>query len=407
MSFPFYISSKYTFSKKDSRFITFISSISIAGIALGVATLIIALSILDGFQKTITNKIIDFDSHIQISSYTNTLPDYRSELPVLKEKLYPYAIEINPFVSNLAIISSSIIKDGVSIKGIRPEDDWKGVKEDIVAGKFSLDKSGDYPAIIIGQKLADKLLVKVGDKVTVFALNKNKIPSPDNLPNIKKFVITGIFESGMAAYDDLVAYVNLNDAQNLFNTGSDISGYDIKVNNISKIDSLTNYLTDNLPYPYAVRSIYQIHRNIFTWIELQKKPIPIVLGLIIIVAVFNIIGTLLMIVLEKTNAVGIIKSLGATRRQIISIFIYQGIFLAIAGIAIGNIIAFVLTDLQLKYRIISIPSSVYFMSTVPIELSVHTFAGVSVLTFTLCIIASFIPSFIASKIQPVSTLRFN
>ena len=407
MSFPFYISQKYTFSKKDSRFITFISTISIAGIALGVATLIIALSILNGFQKTITNKVIDFDSHIQISSFTNTLPDYHNELPTLKEKLYPYAININPFVSNLAIISSKIIKDGVSIKGIRPEDDWKGVREDIVAGKFYLNDSANFSPIIIGKKLADKLLVSVGDKVTIFALNKNKIPTPENLPNIKKFIITGIFESGMAAYDDLIAYVNIKDAQNLFNVGNDISGYDIKVNNISKIDSLTNFLTDYLTYPYAVRSIYQIHRNIFTWIELQKKPIPIVLGLIIIVAVFNIIGTLLMIVLEKTNAIGILKSLGATRKQIISIFIYQGIFLAIAGIAIGNAIAFILTDLQLKYKIISIPSSVYFMSTVPIELSVHTFIGVSVLTFILCVIASFIPSFIASKIQPVSTLRFN
>ncbi len=407
MSFPFYISKKYTFSKKDSRFITFISAISIVGIALGVATLIIALSILNGFQSTITNKVEDFDSHIQISSFKNTLPDYHSVLPVLKEKLYPYAISINPFVSNLAIISSKYIKDGVSIKGIRPEDNWIGVKRDIVAGRFSLDDSAGVASIIIGKKLADKLLVKTGDKVTVFALNKNKVPTPENPPNIKRFVITGIFESGMAAFDDLIAYVNIKDAQNLFSTGSNISGYDIRLNNISKIDSLTNFLTDYLSYPYFVRSIYQIHRNIFTWINLQKKPIPIILGLIIIVAVFNIIGTLLMIVLEKTNAIGILKSLGATRKQITSIFIYQGMFLAIAGILIGNIIAFILTDLQLRFRIISIPSSVYFMSTVPIQLSVNVFIGVSVLTFILCLAASFIPSFVASRIQPVSTLRFN
>jgi lipoprotein-releasing system permease protein len=407
MSFPLYISKRLISSKKDSKFISFISGISIAGIALGVATLIIALSILNGFEMTITNKIVDFDSHIQISSYSGTLGNYNAVLPVLKEKLYPYAENVNPFVSQLAIISSKTIKDGISIKGIRPEDNWKGVREDITQGSLDLKDDAEIPTIVIGKKLADKLMVKVGDKVTVFALNKNKIPSAENLPNIQKFVIAGIFESGMAAYDDLIAYINLNTAQRLFNTNSNISGYDIRVNEISKIDSLTTYLTNHLNYPYAVRSIYQIHRNIFTWISLQKKPIPIVLGLIIIVAVFNIVGTLLMIVLEKTSAVGILKSLGANRKQIISIFVYQGCYLAIAGILIGNIIAFTLTELQLRYKLISIPSSVYFMSSVPIFISAQNFVIVSVITFALCIIASLMPSYIASKIQPVSTLRFN
>jgi len=407
MFFPFYISKKYIYSKKNSRFISFISGFSIAGIALGVATLIIALSILNGFQNTITNKLIDFDSHIQISSYSTSLPPYEKFMPWLKKSLSPYYKSINPFASKLAIISSRSFKEGVNIKGIRPEDSWGGIKRDIVAGKFLLSDSSETPAIIIGEKLAEKLLVKVGDKVTLFALNKDQIPSPENLPNIKKFVVAGIFESGMSIYDDLNAYVNIKAAQELFNIGDNVTGYDIKVNDISKIDSLTDFLANNLKYPYTARSIYQIHRNIFTWIELQKKPIPIILGLIIIVAVFNIIGTLLMIVLEKTNAVGVLKSLGANRRQIVSIFLIQGSYFALTGIVLGNIIAFVLAYLQLKFKIISIPSSVYFMSSVPVHLSAFNFILVSALTFLLSIIASVIPSFIASKIQPVTSLRFN
>ncbi len=407
MPFPIFISGKYIFSKKDSKFITFISGISIAGIALGVATLIVALSILGGFERTITNKVIAFDSHIQISSYTGILPPYSSTLPLLKEKLSPYAVSIYPFASKLAIIGSRYIKEGINVKGIRPTDAWDGIRKDLIAGNFRLSDSGGIPSMIIGKKLADKLLIKVGDQVTVFALSKDEIPSPQNMPNIEKFKITGIFESGMAAYDDINAYVSLKDAQNLCNLGDHVTGYDIRLNNISKIDSLTSYLSDYLSYPFAVRSIYQLHRNIFTWIDLQKKPIPIILGLIIIVAVFNIIGTLLMIVLEKTGSIGILKSIGATRKQIISIFIYQGIYLAVSGILIGNIIAFTLTFLQYHYRIISIPSSVYFMSTVPIFLSAGTFILVSAITFILCIAAAYIPSYIASKIQPVSTLRFN
>ncbi len=403
MSFPFFVSKKFILSKKGSKFITFISSISIIGISLGVATLIIALSILTGFASTLTNKIIDFDSHITISSYRSIVPDYKEMLPRIKDMIAPYGQEVNPFISKLAIISSRKVKDGVNIKGITPGNKALRVRNNIVSGDFDL---ADTSSMVIGRKLADKLMVGLGDKVTVFALKNDRVPEPGTLPNIEQFRITGIFESGMAEYDDLFAYVNLRAAQDLFSLGDNVNGYDIKLNNISRIDSLTKFLSEQLHYPHKVASIYQTHRNIFTWIDLQKKPIPIVLGLIIIVAVFNIIGTLLMIVLEKTRDVGMLKSLGATSRQITSVFIYQGIFLAIIGIILGNLLALLLLGLQLEFNIISLPSSVYFVSTVPILLKWYTFAGVSALTFLLCISASLIPGFVASRIQPVNSLRF-
>jgi lipoprotein-releasing system permease protein len=406
MYLPLFISKKYTLSRKDSRFITFISSISILGIALGVATLIIALSILKGFANTLTTKIIDFDSHIEINSYQTILPDYHYVLPALEKKLNKSVLSINPFVSKLAIISSGKIKDGVNIKGIRPSDKWKGLQANLVEGTFELSDSS-LPTIIIGKKLANKLFVKIGSKVTLFGLNNDKIPSIDNPPNIERFIVSGIFESGMAQYDDLNAYVNLKSAQSLFGIGDNITGYDIRVKDISKIDSLSNYLANTMPYPNNVKSIYQLHRNIFTWIDLQKKPIPIILALIIIVAAFNIVGTLLMIVLEKTKSIGILKSMGAKRKQIILIFLYQGIFLAIIGIILGNILAYALSYLQLHFNIITIPSSVYMMSSVPILLSINTFILVSAITLILCILASVIPSFIASKIKPISAIRFN
>ena len=406
MSFPLFISKKFTLSKKDSRFITLISSISIVGICMGVATLIIALSILEGFEETIRKKIIDFDSHIQISSYQTLLPNYRRIMPNIRDMLNPFIEDISPYASNLAIISSKFVQEGVNIKGILPENKSLKLKENIILGTYSF-ASDKNPAIIIGKKLADKIFATVGEEITIFALNKNQIPNLDNLPNIQKFVVTGIFESGMAEYDDLNAYTKIESAQSLFNFRDNITGYDIKLNDISKIDSLTTVLSKNLRYPHSVRSIYQKHRNIFTWIELQKKPIPIVLGLIIIVAVFNIIGSLLMIVLEKTNAIGILKSLGAMNRHISRIFVYQGIFLAMIGIILGNILAYSLMSLQLRYNIISLPSSVYFTSTVPIILTSKIFIGVSLITLILCLTASFIPSYIASRVKPLSSLRFS
>ena len=406
MSFSFYLSKKYTLSKKDSRFINFISGFSIAGIALGVATLIIALSILNGFEDTITKKIIDFDSHIQVFSYRNSLPSYIDYQPQIDDLLFPNAEAINPYASKLAIIGTRSTKEGVNIKGIIPENNAINVKHNIVEGEFKFE-NGKVPVLVIGRKLANKLLVHVGDVVTVFALRNEQLPSFDNLPNIQKFKINGVFESGMAEYDDLYAYTNLSTAQKLFDLGDKISGYDIKLKDISKIDSLTSVLANELRYPYAVRSIYQTHRNIFTWIELQKEPIPLILALISIVAVFNIIGTLLMIILEKTKAIGTLKSLGATKKQIIGIFVYQGAFLATLGIFIGNIIALVLTYLQLEFNLISIPSSVYFMSAIPILLKPEVFGIVSIITFVLSIVVSIIPSYIASKIDPVTALRFS
>ena len=293
----------------------------------------------------------------------------------------------------------------MNLIGINKNSKVPGVIKNIVEGSFDISDS-TTKNIVIGKRLADKLYLKLNDRVTVFSLNKDEIPSPQNLPNIQKFKIAGIFESGMSKFDDAYAYISLKEAQELFGIGNNITGYDIKLSDISKIDSLTYYLADHMRYPHHVRNIFQIYRNIFTWIELQKEPIPIVLALIIIVAVFNIIGTLLMIVLEKTNEVGILKSIGATRKQVVTIFLFEGIFLGIVGIVAGNVLAYALMKIQLEFNIITLPSSVYFMSKVPLLILPDSFLLISIVTILLCILASTVPSFIASKIKPISALRF-
>jgi lipoprotein-releasing system permease protein len=402
MNVSWYIAKNFILSRKDSRFISLISTISIVGIALGVATLIIAISVLKGFEQTITNKVIDFDSHIKITSYRTVLPDYHKTFPWLVSQLSAFNPDITPFASKLVIVSYKKKKDGLNLIGIEPNDKKPFLVRNIISGKYKLsDKS-----VLVGKKLADKLFIKVGDKITVFALSNDGIPSPENLPNIEKFFVTGIFESGMTEYDDTYAYTSLKTAQKLFAIGDNITGYNIKLGDISKIDSLTIHLAKTLRYPHYVRSVYQLHRNIFTWIELQKEPIPIVLALIILVAVFNIVGTLLMIVLEKTNAVGILKTLGSKRNQIITIFLIHGSIIGIAGIAFGSLLGYLLMFIQEKFNIITLPSSVYFMSKVPFLITTDTFIGIAVITFLLCIVASLIPSFIASKIKPVNALRF-
>ncbi len=404
MNFAFFVSRRYILSNKDSRLLNLISVISIVGISLGVATLIIALSVLNGFEKTLTQKITDFDSHIKILSYKESLPKADEYLLKLKNKLNDQIDFISPSISKLAIISTKNRKEGINIKGIVEAKEIDKIKSNMIEGELNLDKEN---SLVIGKTLATKLLIKVGDKVTLFALKNDKIPSMDDLPNIQNFFVDGIFESGMAEYDNMIGYTGLSTAQNLFSMPGEINGIDIKLNSVNKIDSIAQVIRKELRYPYYARTIYEIYRNIFSWIELQKKPIPIVLGLIIIVAVFNIISALLMLVLEKTNAVGILKSLGAKGSSIIKIFFYQGIYLSAIGIIAGNILAWFLMFLQLELDIIKVPSSVYFVTRVPIELSLDVFLLVSIVTFILALLAAVIPSYFASRINPVSALRFD
>ncbi len=406
MSFSLFISRRFLNSRKESGFLNIISKIAIVGIAIGVATLIIALSVLSGFEKTIQEKITDFDSHIKITSFSGTVNNYNQITEKIENLLGEHKRNIVPFASKLAIVSSKKRQEGISVIGIPEEGQIERLKKNIVSGEFDLgNKNSNY--IIIGKVLANKLMLKVGDKVTLFALKDDQIPSPQNLPNIDKFTVTGIFESGMAEYDDLYAYTNLTDAQNLFSIGQSINGYDIQLTSIEKIDSLTSLLRKNLSYPLFARSLFESHRNIFTWIELQQKPIPIILGLIIIVAVFNIIGTLLILVLEKTNAIGTLKSLGADRKQILKIFLIQGILIGFIGIILGNLLAIILMQIQIQFDVITVPSSVYFVTKVPFDLSPVTFLFVSSIALLLSLGASIIPSFIAAKVTPIKSLRFN
>jgi len=404
MKFPLFVSLRYIFSNKDSKLLNLISVIAIVGISLGVATLIIALSVLNGFEKTLTEKITDFDTHIRILSYKEDLPKYKNNIINISKRIDGQLDYISPFVSKLAIISSKHRKEGINLQGLIEAKHINGIKSNIISGEY-LENSDT--SILLGKTLATKLLVKPGDKVKIFALKNDKLPSPTEIPNIKSFTVSGIYESGMADYDNLIGFTSLKAAQSLFSMPDEINGIDIKLKSVEKIDSLSTLIRKELKYPYYARTIFEIYRNIFTWIDLQKKPIPIVLGLIIIVAVFNIISTLLMLVLEKTKAVGILKSLGAKSREIIRIFVYQGIYLSLIGIISGNILAWLLMSIQLKFNIIKVPSSVYFVTRVPIEMDVKFFVLISAITFVLSLISAILPSYFASKTNPVTALRFD
>ena len=408
MPFSFFLTNKFLKSKRDSRFLSLITLISIAGISIGVAVVIISIGVLQGFENSIRDRIVQLNSHIKITAFGNiNLQGYETTSEQIKNELGNNLKDISPFVSKMAVVRSDKLSEGFMLNGILPDDGNVNIKDFIIAGSYDFTSNEGLGSIIVGKKLTERLSVGIGDTLTIFTLRKDKLPSLANPPGIEQFRVSGIYESGMAEYDDLNGYIDLKTAQELFSMDDAISGMNIKINDVSKIDSLTAELQDFLRYPHYVRSIFDVHRNIFTWLDLQKEPIPIVLGLIILVAVFNIVGTLLMIVLERTNTVGVLKSLGATRNQILKIFVLQGGFLGLIGILFGNILAFLLSFMQNKFELITVPGDIYFMSQVHLSINIENYIIISFITFFLCIIAAVIPSYIASRINPITAIKFS
>ncbi|MBL8006952.1 MAG: ABC transporter permease [Ignavibacteria bacterium] len=405
MNFKLFIAGRYLSSRSDSRFISFITYISITGVMLGVAALIITTSILNGFEKEIREKVAGLVSHIQINSFLSEgLDDYDRAIGIIKDSINGVT-GISPIVQKEAVLRIKSNVEGIMLKGIIPETDLSTARNKLVRGEFNLvPKDSVFSRLLVGDKLAQKLSIDTGNKVIVFGLNG--IPSPLNPPKIQQFIVSGIYETGLRDYDDVIIYTDIGTAQKLFKLGSNVTGIEITLSNIDSVESAVAKIKKDVGYPYFPKSMYKLFKPLFTWVELQKAPTPVILGLIIIVATFNIVGTLLMLVLEKTRSIGILKSLGASRSQIMKIFLYDGLIIGVTGIILGNILGIGICLLELKYKFFSLPE-MYYMKSVPILLESEYIIFISLITVLLTFLATIIPSYLASRLDPVKSLRFS
>ena len=374
---------------------------------LGTAALIITLSILDGFEHEIKEKVVGFTSHIVVQGFQNApLTRYEQSIAKVMRDL-PDVKAISPYAAKEGMIRSKEAVDGIFVKGIDVARDVLTPRQHLIKGSFLPAERGSGAAqLVVGNKLAMRLNIDVGDKVVVFALPSDA-SDRSRQPRAMQFQIAGLYESGMAEYDDVYAYTDLRDAQRLFQMGEDlVTGFDVLVNDINTVDATAKRLEEELGYPHYARSVFQLYRNLFSWVELQKKLSPLLLSLIIIVATVNIIGTLLMFVLEKTAAIGVLKSLGAGPKLIRNIFVLQGLAIAGTGIVLGNILAYSLCWIQLTFKLFSLPADIYYMNTVPILLKPENFLAVTFVTLILCFLTSLIPSKAAAKLDPLIAFRF-
>ncbi len=390
------------------RFVSFIIAIAVGAVALGTATLIIALSILSGFEQTLTNNVIGYTAHAEIASYGNRpLPEYPSTIKYLKTKA-PHISVLVPYVEQDAVLRSSSGVAGIMLQGVPIGDTITLAFKKLVAGHNPTQEATDsLPEIIISKGVAKDLHTEVGKTLSVFRFFEGMQTRDDLLKNLMRFRVVGIFETGMTEYDNALAYTTLATAQRFRNfSPTQVSGFRMLVDNVDNIKPITEDIRKHLRYPYSISSVYEIYPTIFGWIELQKKPIPIILGLIIIVAAFNVISTLLILVMEKSRQVGILKSLGANDSSVVAIFLSEGAYIAIIGTIFGNILAFGLSWLQYHYHFFKLRADIYFMPSVPITIEWQYYALVTAIALVITISAALIPARIATKITPVKALKF-
>lgn len=405
MKFETYLAFRYfRGTRKGARFLSFIKIMAIAGVAVGSAGLLIALSIVHGFKSTINDKIMGFAPHITVTTFTDQ-PLYRADTLITFLDRFP-EIQSKQIVSQGQVMIQT--KDGITgtiLKGIsNPQ--ITSLKDYIIEGAFDLrvQKNG-LPGIILGQKIVQLLEAEIGSTITVYTISG--VPTLTNSPEIQQFSLTGIYQTGIDIFDELYAVSDRAFTQKLFGL-TEFEGHaiELKLYDSDQILAFDRVLEDVLTFPYYEEPINNKYGNIFAWVELQENMIPLVISVMIIVAAFNLIGAVLMMVLERTRDIGVLKTLGGKARLIRRVFLLEGVMVATIGLVIGIVISLLFAWLQLEYQIIPLSEENYYMSYAPVEPHWFDFVLTSVITISLCALASWLPARIAAKTDPLKVIAY-
>ena len=407
-SFPFFVATRYLKPSRRTRFLSFITAISIIGVMLGTCALLVSLSILEGFDRTLRTTIIDFMGHIEVTGYygVDTLTD-AGNLEQRIEQDYPEVTAISPFVRREAIIRSSDGLEGVLLKGADPAKDVSAIRDKMVQGSFltSGGAESDLPPLVIGQRLANKLRVEPNDTVVLFIATGT--PDLNTPPLIEQFVISGLYRSGMAQYDDIYVFSTIDAARSLLAYSADaVTGFDIVLGDITLIDEVATRMQRTSGGEFWASPVFDLFGSIFAWINLQRMMIPFVMIVIAVVATFNVISTLLMTVLEKTESIATLSTIGAAPRTVMSIFVSKGVLITGIGTIAGAGLTLLFSILQQRYGLIGLEANIYIFESVPVAINPLHYIFVIIGTILLAVFATLVPAYIAARLRPVATLRF-
>lgn len=414
--FPYelFVGLRYTRAKRKNHFISFISLTSMVGIALGVAALIIVLSVMNGFQSELRSRILGVASHIEITGNTNRLSNWQDLAEQVK--LLPNARASAPYVMAQGMLSYGQGVQGTLVRGILPsqEDKVADLGKSMQVGQLDDLRAGDFN-IIIGVDMARALGVNIGEKVVLMAPQGQFTPT-GVVPRIKQFNVVGLFQIGMYEYDAGLALIHMSDAAKLYRMGDQVSGLRLKINDLFDAPTMTADLNKTLTPlgTYYITDWTQQHANFFKAIKIEKRVMFIILTLIVAVAAFNIVSTLVMAVTDKRADIAIMRTLGASPRSIMQIFIVQGTLIGIVGTFFGAIFGIlialnidtIIPFIENLFHVQFIAKDVYYISELPSKLVWGDVVTIVIVSVILSLVATLYPSYKASKINPAEALRY-
>jgi lipoprotein-releasing system permease protein len=410
MSFEFFIGSRYLRTKQKQAFISLITVLSIAGVTVGVMALIVVIAVMTGFEYDLKSRILGVESHIVIMRHNGPFSEYRNILEHVEKTDGVEAA--TPFINSQVILRSSLSLSGAVLRGIDPNSADRVIKN---LDKVSLKnlKETDQrkstsiamPTIILGKELAKNLGVMQGDPVHLIS-PRGMISPIGHIPTMKRFKVAGLFESGMYEYDRSLAYIHIKDAQKILRMGDSVNGIEVRVNDIYNAKNIAGRIVKELGFQYWARDWMQMNQNLFSALKLEKTVMFIILALIVLVAAFNIASTLIMMVMEKTRDIAILKAMGATDKSIRKIFVFKGVVIGSIGTIFGVCLGFILCTVLKYYQFIELPGDVYYITTLPVKLELLDVVMIASAAMAISFLATIYPARQASKLDPVEAIRY-
>jgi lipoprotein-releasing system permease protein len=417
MRYEWFIGLRYLKAKGKQTFISIITVISIAGVTVGVMALIVVLSVMSGFETTLKEKILGTQAHLVLLKASQEGMDDYEEVAKKVEQVKG-VVSAAPFIFNQVMLSSESNVSGVVLKGIDPDRVGKVTElaHNVKAGRLQdlrTVQEGDLPGILLGVELAKHLSVSINDTLQVISPLGTMTPM-GMLPKMKRFRVKGIFQSGMYEYDNTLAYVSLESAQRFFSMGPRVTGIEIKTDDIYHVKGIGKEVRQKMGFPFWTKDWMEMNRNLFAALRLEKIAMFIILVLIVLVAAFNIISTLIMVVMEKNKDIAILKSMGVPSKGVLKIFIIEGLVIGFVGTILGTILglgaAFNLEKITgfvenlFGFKILA--SDVYYIDKLPSQVNPLDVGLIVITAILISLLATLYPSWRASKLDPAEALRY-
>jgi lipoprotein-releasing system permease protein len=407
MVFELFLGLRYLKAKRKQKFISVITIISVAGVMVGVMALVVVISVMNGFREDLMSKILGVNSHVLVLNYDGSFDDYGAV--VEKAESTAEVVAATPFIYSQVMVNNAGSVSGAVYRGLEPETagNVTGIEGMLKSGRLkALNEENDGPpGIILGMQLARQVGAVIGSEITVIS-PLGKLTPMGRMPNNRVYRVVDLLDSGMYEYDASLVYVSLREAQDFLGMEDRVTGLEIRVTDLERSDMIATLVEKNLGYPFWTKDWKMMNRSLVSALKLEKFAMFVILSMVVMVGALNIISTLIMVVMEKTRDVAILRAMGATAKSIMRVFMLQGLLVGVVGTLMGLVFGLGICHLLSKYKFISLPSDVYYISTLPVKVEALDVCLVVAAAVGISFLATLYPSFYAAKTNPVEALRY-